>query len=502
MFSFRWPRFKCAILRRANLKQATLNSASLVDVRLSLKAVPRRSPAAVASVLHNNRPAAQGSRAMGNWVMVLVFPVGAVLPPQVDHAFVALQRQARIGTVGGGEDVAPAARHALPEGAQHVRLPFRLGAGLEQAAVDIADQADVIAHDLPHLGDGDTALGVQRMDGVGLAVGDLLQNGHHIAVGVLDGVVAELAVFVDALLQPGDDELVELVRPEEGVGVSAYTTSNVFKGSGLSSSAAFEVMVGNILRTLCGNDISDIEIAKIAQYSENVFFGKPCGLMDQMACAVGGFIGIDFEDPKNPIVTKPDFDLSAKGYSLCIINTGGNHADLNDDYASVPAEMKAVARLLGKEVLRQTNKAELMARMPEIREKLGDRALLRAIHFLNENERVAKLGIALEKGDLKEFFAGITASGNSSFKYLQNVYTVKNVQEQGLSLALALAEEYLQNIDQPCACRVHGGGFAGTIQVFLPEQYAKGLCELLDPVFGEGATHILRIRNEGAICTY
>jgi len=283
---------------------------------------------------------------------------------------------------------------------------------------------------------------------------------------------------------------------------SAYTTSNVFKGSGLSSSAAFEVMVGNILRTLCGNDISDIEIAKIAQYSENVFFGKPCGLMDQMACAVGGFIGIDFEDPKNPIVTKPDFDLSAKGYSLCIINTGGNHADLNDDYASVPAEMKAVARLLGKEVLRQTNKAELMARMPEIREKLGDRALLRAIHFLNENERVAKLGIALEKGDLKEFFAGITASGNSSFKYLQNVYTVKNVQEQGLSLALALAEEYLQNIDQPCACRVHGGGFAGTIQVFLPEQYAKGLCELLDPVFGEGATHILRIRNEGAICTY
>ena len=282
---------------------------------------------------------------------------------------------------------------------------------------------------------------------------------------------------------------------------NAYTTSNVFKGSGLSSSAAFEVMVGNILRTLCHNDISDIEIAKIAQYSENVFFGKPCGLMDQMACAVGGFIGIDFEDPKNPIVNKPDFDLSAKGYSLCIINTGGNHADLNDDYASVPAEMKGVAKLLGKDVLRQTTKEELVSRIPEIREKLGDRALLRAIHFLNENERVTNLNKALEKGDLKEFFAGITASGNSSFKYLQNVYTVKNVEEQGLSLALALTEEYLSKIEAPCACRVHGGGFAGTIQVFLPEEYANGLCLVLDPVFGEGATHILRIRNEGAICT-
>ncbi len=282
---------------------------------------------------------------------------------------------------------------------------------------------------------------------------------------------------------------------------NAYTTSNVFKGSGLSSSAAFEVMVGNILRTLCDNDVDDVEIAKIAQYSENVFFGKPCGLMDQMACAVGGFIGIDFKDPKNPIITKPEFDLSGAGYSLCIINTGGNHADLNEDYASVPAEMKGVAALLGKSVLREVNANELYKAIPEIREKLGDRALLRALHFINENERVSRLGNALEAGDLDAFFAGIRASGNSSFKYLQNVYTVKNVAEQGLSLALALSEDYLAKIDAPSACRVHGGGFAGTIQVFLPESYANGLCALLDPVFGEGATHILRIRKQGAICT-
>ena len=284
-------------------------------------------------------------------------------------------------------------------------------------------------------------------------------------------------------------------------GFKAYTTSNVFKGSGLSSSAAFEVMVGNILRTLYKNDISNIEIAKIAQYSENVFFGKPCGLMDQMACAVGGFIGIDFADPKNPIVNKPDFDLSAKGYSLCIVNTGGNHADLNDDYASVPAEMKGVAKLLGKEVLREITREELVANIKAIREKLGDRALLRAIHFINENERVEALNKCLENDDLAGLFAGITASGNSSFKYLQNVYTVKNVEEQGLSLALALTEEFLKKIEKPCATRVHGGGFAGTIQVFLPEENANDLCAVLDPVFGEGATHILRIRNEGAICT-
>lgn len=285
-------------------------------------------------------------------------------------------------------------------------------------------------------------------------------------------------------------------------GFSAYTTSNVFKGSGLSSSAAFEVMIGNILRTLYGDGRTpdNVEIAKISQYSENVFFGKPCGLMDQMACAVGGFIAIDFADPANPIIEKPEFDLSALGYSLCIVDTGGNHADLTPDYAAVPAEMKSVAAAFGKPVLREVDRAAFMAGLPGLREKCGDRAILRALHFFAENDRVDAQKAALEAGNLPAFFEGVRASGNSSFKYLQNVYTTKNVAEQGLSLALALTEDFLSTVDKPSACRVHGGGFAGTIQAFVPVENAPALAELLDSVFGASACHILRIRTLGAIC--
>ncbi|MBQ2251893.1 MAG: galactokinase [Clostridia bacterium] len=285
-------------------------------------------------------------------------------------------------------------------------------------------------------------------------------------------------------------------------GFDAYTTSDVLKGSGLSSSAAFEVMVGNIMRTLYENDVDDVTIAKLAQYAENKYFGKPCGLMDQTACAVGGFISIDFEDPKNPIVGKPAFDLSALGYSLCIVNTGGNHADLNADYASVPAEMKQVAAHFGKEVLRGITLGEIISAIPALREKTGDRAIMRAIHFVNENERVTAQSKALAEGNLSAFFDGVRASGNSSFKFLQNVYTVKNVEEQGLSLALAVTEDFLAKLDQPSACRVHGGGFAGTIQAFMPESVTADYAKLMDSVFGEGATYILRIRNKGAICVY
>ena len=283
-------------------------------------------------------------------------------------------------------------------------------------------------------------------------------------------------------------------------GFDAYTTSDVLKGSGLSSSAAFEVMVGNIMRTLYNNDVDDVTIAKLAQYAENKYFGKPCGLMDQTACAVGGFISIDFADPVNPIVGKPAFDLSALGYSLCIVNTGGNHADLNADYASVPAEMKAVAAHFGKEVLREISLDEIIAAIPALREKTGDRAVMRSIHFVNENARVTKQAQALANGDLSAFFDGVRASGNSSFKFLQNVYTVKNVEEQGLSLALAVTEDFLAKLDAPSACRVHGGGFAGTIQAFMPESATADYARLMDSVFGEGATYVLRIRNKGAIC--
>ena len=281
-------------------------------------------------------------------------------------------------------------------------------------------------------------------------------------------------------------------------GYIAYTTSNVFKGSGLSSSAAFEVMVGNILNYFYNDGaVDNVEIAKMAQFSENVFFGKPCGLMDQMACAVGGFVYIDFEDTKNPIIEKIDFNLSGAGYALCIVNTGGNHADLNDDYASVPAEMKAVAKELGCEYLRQTSLGEVMANVKELREKVGDRAILRAYHFFNENARVTAQASYLKENDVESFLEFVIKSGNSSFKFLQNVYTTKNVGEQGLSLALAITENIL--CDTGAAWRVHGGGFAGTIQAFVPFEQVSAYKEEIDSALGDGACHILRIRPYGAI---
>ena len=282
-------------------------------------------------------------------------------------------------------------------------------------------------------------------------------------------------------------------------GFDAYTTSNVLKGSGLSSSAAFEDMVGNILNYLYNNgNVDNVEIAKLAQYSENVHFGKPCGLMDQTACAVGGFVAIDFKDPGNPIVEKLPFDLDAEGISLCITNTGGNHADLNEDYASVPADMKAAAKFLGVEVLRETTKENLLANATKIRESLGDMCLLRALHFFNENERVTAQRDALEKGNLDAFLEGVLKSGNSSAKMLQNVYTVKNVKEQGLTVALALAAEVLDGTPHS-AYRVHGGGFAGTIQSFVPKAKVAEFTSTLEAVFGEGNVYVLSVRKYGAV---
>lgn len=281
-------------------------------------------------------------------------------------------------------------------------------------------------------------------------------------------------------------------------GYKAYTTSNVFKGSGLSSSAAFEVMVGNILNYFYNDGkVENAEIAKMAQYAENVFFGKPCGLMDQTACAVGGVVYIDFNDTSSPEIKKIDFNLSGAGYALCITDTGGNHADLNEDYASVPSEMKSVAKFFGKEYLRQLTKEEVTAKAKELRTAVGDRALMRAIHFFNENERVTKQAEALIAKDTDTFFSYVLKSGDSSYKYLQNVYTVKNVREQGLSLALCLTEDVLSGTKG--AWRVHGGGFAGTIQAFVPLALVAKYKTEIEKVFGEGNCHILRIRGEGAI---
>ena len=279
-------------------------------------------------------------------------------------------------------------------------------------------------------------------------------------------------------------------------GFDAVMTSDVLRGSGLSSSAAFEVMIGTILNHVYNDgSIDAITIAKLSQRAENLFFGKPCGLMDQCACAVGGMIAIDFADPSSPVVEPIPFDLTAAGYALCIVDTGGNHADLTPDYAAVPAEMKSVAAALGTSVLRLTDEESLLANVEMLRESCGDRAVLRALHFFAENKRVATMFDSLKAGDLNAYFQGVLSSGRSSFCYLQNVYTTANVREQGLSLALCLCESL-----PTAAFRVHGGGFAGTIQAYVALDQVDQFRTAMDAVFGADACRILHIRTVGAIC--
>ncbi len=283
-------------------------------------------------------------------------------------------------------------------------------------------------------------------------------------------------------------------------GFRACLTSDVLPGSGLSSSAAIEVLIGTIFNVLYNrNRIDARTLAKIGQYAENIFFGKPCGLMDQMAAAVGGIITIDFRNPESPLVEKVDFDMQAQGYSLLVVNTGGNHEDLTSDYAAVPAEMKAVALELGKAVCREITFEEFLEHLPRLRRKLGDRAVLRAYHFLQENERVVQQVQALRNGNFRHFLQLVRASGDSSFKWLQNIFTPRNVREQGITLALALTEEYLQRIGEG-ACRVHGGGFAGTILVFLPDRAVADYQARMESVFGKNSVLRLQFRPQGAIC--
>lgn len=278
-------------------------------------------------------------------------------------------------------------------------------------------------------------------------------------------------------------------------GFNAYTTSNVLKGSGLSSSAAFEVLVGVILSHMFNaGGIDPVEIAKIAQKSENIYFGKPCGLMDQMASSVGGFTAIDFNDPTQPIIEKVDFNLSAHGHRLCIVNTGGNHADLTGDYAAITTECRAVSEAMGKEFLREVDEVGFYTKLGELRQSCGDRAVLRAMHFFADNARAAAEKVALQEERFEDFLSLITESGNSSFKYLQNVFSVSAPTEQGLSLALALTERFLAGRG---GYRVHGGGFAGTIQAFIPADLLDEYKTLMESVFGEGSCYVLNIRPVG-----
>lgn len=280
-------------------------------------------------------------------------------------------------------------------------------------------------------------------------------------------------------------------------GFKAYTTSNVLKGSGLSSSAAFEVLLCTILNSLYNNGaISDVETAQISQYAENEYFGKPSGLMDQMASSVGGFITIDFKDPKRPVINKINFDFNKCGYSLCIVDTKGDHTELTPEYAAIPNEMKSVARLFGRDVLRGITKEEILQRIRKIREKCGDRAFLRALHFIDDNERVDAQAQALNSGDFDTFLKKVNESGDSSYKYLQNIYANKTPHKQGLSIGLYLAAEVLNGTG---ASRVHGGGFAGTIQAFVPNDKLSEFISVLDGAFGEGACHVLSIRPVGGV---
>lgn len=278
-------------------------------------------------------------------------------------------------------------------------------------------------------------------------------------------------------------------------GFSAYTTSNVLKGSGLSSSAAFEVLVGTILNGLYNDfKVSPVEIAQISQFAENIYFGKPSGLMDQMASSVGSFITIDFKDPINPIIEAIDFDFAASGHSLCIVDTKGNHADLTPEYAAIPGEMRSVAQYFGKEVLREVDRAEVIANIPELRKELGDRAVLRALHFFGDNERVAKEAAALKSHDFSRFLKFVNESGDSSYKYLQNICATGQTNEQGLALALFIANDVLRGEG---ACRVHGGGFAGTIQAFVPDDRLGLFRRRMENVFGKGSCYVLSIRPFG-----
>ena len=278
-------------------------------------------------------------------------------------------------------------------------------------------------------------------------------------------------------------------------GFQAYITSDVLSGSGLSSSAAFEGLIGFIESGLYNDmTIDSVEISKIGQYSENVFFGKPCGLMDQCACCVGGLIHIDFKDPQQPIVHQVDVDFSRYNHSLCIVDVHASHADLTDDYAAVPAEMKQVARYFDKDVLRDVE--DFYSQLADIRKTVSDRALLRTIHFFNENDRVQLAVDALQSDDFKQFCRIITESGKSSFTYLQNVYSNHDVENQAVSLALALSENILK---EHGVCRVHGGGFAGTIQAFVQDTYVQTYKEEIEKVFGKGSCHILKIRNIGGV---
>ncbi len=317
-----------------------------------------------------------------------------------------------------------------------------------------------------------------KMDTVDVSVLEALEEEKGRSASIIRGVCA---AFVNNGYKVG--------------GFDAYTTSKVLKGSGLSSSAAFEVLVANILNNVYNEKVvNTTDIAKYSQFAEREFFGKPCGLLDQMASSTGGFIYVDFNSPSEPIIEKLGYDLDKSGYKLCVVDTGGNHANLTQDYADITIECKAVSEKLGVEYLRDADVALFYEKMGEIRKESGDRAVMRAFHFFNEQERVENQRSALKNGNFEEFLKNVSLSGDSSYKYLQNLYSNSNVSEQGLSLAIAVTEKFLNGDG---ACRVHGGGFAGTIQAYIPSEKFESYKNMIESIFGEGSCILLKIRQVG-----
>ncbi|MGN1412306.1 MAG: galactokinase [Oscillospiraceae bacterium] len=282
-------------------------------------------------------------------------------------------------------------------------------------------------------------------------------------------------------------------------GFDCCTTSNVLKGSGLSSSAGFEVLIANIINDFYADgSINAEEIAIIGQYAENTFFGKPCGLMDQMASSVGGIVEIDFHDKENPVVSAVDFDFTNTGYSLCIIDSGADHSDLTNEYADITKEMKTVSNGMGVEYLSQVHEDEFYSSIKTLRKTCSDRAILRAIHFFNDDKRVSKEVKSLQDNNLDEFFRLVKSSGYSSYMYLQNVYPTGST-NQAVALVLALCEKYLNGRG---AFRVHGGGFAGTVQAFVPNDMVSDFKLNMEKSIGENMCHVLNIRSVGGLKLY
>lgn len=278
-------------------------------------------------------------------------------------------------------------------------------------------------------------------------------------------------------------------------GFDACAASNVLSGSGLSSSAAYEILIGNILNHFfCGGALDPVELAKIGQYAENVYFGKPCGLMDQMGSSIGGAVAIDFRDPAAPVMKKAGYDFAQSGHVLCIIDTGSCHADLTDDYAAITREMGAAAAHFGQAFLREVPEADFRAALPELRRTCGDRAVLRALHYYEDDRRAVLEAEALERGDFPAFLALVNASGLSSSLHLQNTWSIADPRQQAIPVVLALGRELLEGTG---AIRVHGGGFAGTVQAFVPQEKLESFRAGMEALLGPGMCHVLRIRPQG-----